>query len=463
MSAPVFVVVGHVNRGKSSIVATLAADESVRIGEQPGTTRHCRSYPMRLGDEVLYTLVDTPGFERARHVLAWLRERATSTAERPAAVRAFVREHAGSGRFEQECELLQPILDGGSILYVVDGSLPFSPASEAETEILRWTGQPRMALINPIGAVDHGDAWRPILDQYFSLVRTFDAHQADFRGRSELLRALRELDEAGRADLDRAIEALERDRAHALETSAGLIADAITDLVTHTEEERLPPEGDPEPHRGKLEQRYYDALRERELALRTALRRVYLHRDLKVEQATADHVEEDLFDTGTWSRLGLSRPQLLASGAAAGALVGGGVDAATGGASFLLGTVLGGAAGLASTWLAWDRLVEVRVLGQTLGGTLLRIGPMTNVSFPWVVLDRALLFHRTVSQRSHARRAAVSLLAEGGVVADLDAELRKPVESALKRLRGHGDGSERSAARTELAAAVARILAEAEP
>ena len=31
MSAPVFVVVGHPNKGKSSIVATLAQDDSVEI------------------------------------------------------------------------------------------------------------------------------------------------------------------------------------------------------------------------------------------------------------------------------------------------------------------------------------------------------------------------------------------------------------------------------------------------
>ena len=48
MTAPVFVVVGHVNRGKSSLVSTLAADENVEIAAGPGTTRHCRAFPMRV-------------------------------------------------------------------------------------------------------------------------------------------------------------------------------------------------------------------------------------------------------------------------------------------------------------------------------------------------------------------------------------------------------------------------------
>jgi GTP-binding protein EngB required for normal cell division len=58
VSAPRFVVVGHVNRGKSSVVSTLAADETVRIDETPGTTRHCREFPMRVDGETLYILME---------------------------------------------------------------------------------------------------------------------------------------------------------------------------------------------------------------------------------------------------------------------------------------------------------------------------------------------------------------------------------------------------------------------
>src|SRR5689334_648023 len=113
MNEPVFVVVGNVNRGKSSVVATLAADDSVDIGPLPGTTRVCRSFPMQVGDRTLYTLVDSPGFERPRQALAWMTQRAEATVDRRAAVEAFVREHGSTAEYRQECELLRPILDGG--------------------------------------------------------------------------------------------------------------------------------------------------------------------------------------------------------------------------------------------------------------------------------------------------------------------------------------------------------------
>ena len=74
MSEPTFAVVGHPNKGKSSIVSTLAHDDSVRISAEPGTTIACRHFPMRVDGRVQYTLIDTPGFQRARRALAWMRE-----------------------------------------------------------------------------------------------------------------------------------------------------------------------------------------------------------------------------------------------------------------------------------------------------------------------------------------------------------------------------------------------------
>jgi len=462
VTAPVFVVVGHVNRGKSSLVSTLAADESVAIADEPGTTRHCRSFPMRVDGEHLYTLVDTPGFERARHALAWLRERETSTAERSATVREFVRVHDADASFPQERELLEPILEGGFILYVVDGSVPFNPVYEAETEILRWTGRPRMALINTIGPSDHVEEWRRVLDQYFGLVRVFDTHEADFERRIHLLRAMRELDEEARTALDRAIEVLVEDRRQGLHQSANAIADALVDMLTRVESKRLEREADPEPHKAGLAARYYDALCERELALRRDLREIYLHRNLEVELESVEADGEDLFDLTTWSRLGLNRGQLAAGGAATGAVVGGTLDAALAGSSFLLGSVIGGAVGLASAWLGWARLAEVKLMGQPLGGTLLEIGPMRSPNFPWVVLDRALRFHDAVCQRAHAKREAVQLEAGEGEVAGLPGDVRRRVQGVLDRLAKARDAASVESARIALAGAIRSILEERE-
>ena len=140
MSGPSLAVVGHPNKGKSSLVAALAQDESVRIGCEPGTTTRAQAFPMRVDGEVLYTLVDTPGFQRARAALAWMQEQAGSAVDRPGVVTRFVEIHRDDPRFDAERELLKPITEGAGILYVVDGAVPYSIEYEPDMEILRWTG-----------------------------------------------------------------------------------------------------------------------------------------------------------------------------------------------------------------------------------------------------------------------------------------------------------------------------------
>ena len=78
---PIFAVVGHPNKGKSSIVATLARDDSVAISAESGTTRENQHLDVRVGDSH-YMLVDTPGFQRPTRVLNWLQEHATTAEKR---------------------------------------------------------------------------------------------------------------------------------------------------------------------------------------------------------------------------------------------------------------------------------------------------------------------------------------------------------------------------------------------
>src|SRR5207248_2184949 len=233
---PRFAVVGRVNKGKSSIVATLAEDDTVRIDPRPGTTTEVREYPVRVDGRTLFVLVDTPGFEDAPRALAWLRSREVSAAERPARVAELLRAYEGTGEFADERKLLAPILAGANVLYVVDGTRPFRRNYEAEMEILRWTGRPGMALVNRIGDEDHGLEWHRALDQYFKMVRDFDAFSVSFEERLKLLESFRELRPESRAAIDEAITALTAQRRRRRADAGSEIADLLLDELTHTEE-----------------------------------------------------------------------------------------------------------------------------------------------------------------------------------------------------------------------------------
>ena len=239
ITLPGFAIVGHPNKGKSSIVATLAEDEGVAISRFPGTTRQATFYTMRVDGEAQYQLIDTPGFQRPREVLEWLQQGSPSAQQRSQRVREFVAEHQQDLRFHDEVALLQPILGGAGILYVVDGARPYGPEYEAEMEVLRWTGQPRMALINPIGSDAHVAEWKRALDQYFSLVRVFDPLRADFSKRIELLQSFAGLNEGWRGALERAVVALKQEHIQRQHQVAREIAMLLQDVLSAQESELM--------------------------------------------------------------------------------------------------------------------------------------------------------------------------------------------------------------------------------
>jgi len=463
---PTFAVVGRVNKGKSSIVSTLVEDESVRIDKTPGTTRECEVFELRVGTRVLCRLVDTPGFEDAPRALAWLRSREGSAADRSRVVAEFVRAHRGGAEFREECRLLAPILEGAGVLYVVDASRPYRPNYEAEMEILQWTGRPRMALLNTISDGDHVDEWRRALDQYFSIVRVFDAHGSTFRDRLGLLRAFRELRDDGREAIDAAIAELESDWARRRREAAAHMADLLVDALAFTLEWPLQDGETPDKRRDEWLGKFHEALRRRERDERSAVETLYRHDRIAREESELVRpvYESDLFAETSWRVLGLDTWDLVRAGVVGGAAVGGVADIAVGGSSFFAGSLVGGVLGALSSYFGARSVAQVEVLGRRLGGPVARIGPMTNTAFPWLLLDRALLHYRSIVGRAHARRDALVVAHDDGkqgLVANLESADRARLSDAFSQLRRAGGNAE--LIRADLCEEIARLLEKLEP
>jgi hypothetical protein len=465
---PTFAVVGRVNKGKSSVVSTLIEDDSVRVDPEPGTTRVCTRFPFRADDgRTLCYVVDTPGFEEAPRALTWLREREGTAADRPAAVVKFVEAFRRSGEFADERALLEPILDGAAVLYVVDASLPYRANYEAEMEILRWTGRPRMALINKIGGDDHIEEWRRALSQYFSVVRLFDAHRSGFAERISLLRAFRELDDAARPAIDEAITVLRTDWARRRERSGRVIAQLVADAVTYTEEHRLAEHESPDPRQGKWQASFLESLRRRERCARREIETLYRHERLESAETdlTAETFNRDLFAEESRRVFGLDTWQLVRAGTVGGAAIGGTIDAATLGHSFLLGTVIGGVVGGAAAYWGGLRIAEVKVLGQSVGGRVAVVGPVRDANFPWIVLDRALAHFESVAKRAHAQRDVLEVVRPPGKVgasSRFDAAERSRLGAMFSKVRSRGApaGEESIEALAERVATLLAVVAE---
>lgn len=445
---PRFAVVGHPNKGKSSIVATLAQNDAIAIALEPGTTRDSHAYPLRVDGECLYELIDTPGFQRPRRVLEWLRAHSFSASDRPDTVRAFVTQHRDDPRFHDECELLAPILDGAGILYVVDGSVPYSSENEAEMEILRWTGRPSLALINRIGEDDHGDTWHAALGQYFQIVRHFDAVRAPFEDHLGLLRSFGELAPTWRDPLERAARHLRGQRRHRDHQATALVAAALGDMLGHVASETLRDESDRGECEAALRQHWRDWQRRRERRLREDIEKLYSHHRLqRRESELAWQGDDDLFSEKARHAWGVSRTYLATAGFGAGALGGAGVDALTAGHTLGAGTLIGGVLGAAGSIYYAGKLDRLKLGAWSAGGREARFGPVRDPQFGYVVLGRALEHAWRVATRNHAGRDPLTLGGhDGHWLQQLDSRQRMALQKALLSPPRHaGDAKRRMA------------------
>jgi len=403
---PLFAVVGHPNKGKSSVVAALTQDDRVVISSFSGTTQQAQGFRLELDGKPVFELIDTPGFQRAEACLSYLEQEPGLNAEqRPARVRAFVEHFASSGQFRDEVELLRPITEGANIVYVVDGSLPYSPEYETEMEILRWTAQPRLAIINPIEDDSFVDEWRRALSQYFSLVRVFDPLKAGFEQHLQILRTFGELGDRG--ELDHAVEELHKYRQLQLRQASQMIVERLYRLLNFSiniSDGLLDQALQREPV-----ETFNNELNKIEQESRLSLQKLFLHYRLQTDMQNLQLLNSELMDQEQWYLWGLDRGQLALITSAAGASLGFGADLAVGGHSLLLGSLGGGVLGALSGWFGSEWLRDRLPSWLPYYQQRKQLGPVQDPNFGFVIIGRALQHARAMLAHSHADQRALSL------------------------------------------------------
>lgn len=423
---PAFAVVGRVNMGKSAVIATLLEiddNELVRISTTPGETTRCQTHRVVFGDRECVRFIDTPGFTRPVEALRAIQELHGPGTPGVETLRKFIATRGEE--FGDEKRLLEPLLQGAGILYVVDPAKPLRDDFLAEMEILRWTGRPRLALLNRHGGITGPDeeAWKSRLGGAFNLVRSFDAHHARYEERLRLLKALLEIDEQHHRQLVETIEFIEQNWQHRREEAAeiilGYLEGALALRVSATLEERdltLPSRRERKTE--LLSKKYFIELSELERGCFASLLKIYRHHLLKADTHPEAFSGIDLEGGETWTKWGLGRGQLAAISAMVGGSAGLAVDLATGGLTHGAGTAVGALGGGIAAWFKGGSLPDLRIDlrgGVKLGagqGKSLTMGPPKNPNFPWVLLDGALTRYRQMLARAHGNRTEPQL--EGG-------------------------------------------------
>ena len=434
MSNVQFAVVGHPNKGKSSIVSTLSRNDAIAVSNRSGTTTTSNEYEVRISN-ASYALIDTPGFQRPRQLLHVIKGNAEDASQRADAVRAFLAAPESRAKFHDEVELLTPIMAGAAIIYVVDGSHPYGPEYEAEMEILRWCGQPRLAIVNPIHNDSYIDEWRSALDQYFSLVQVFDPFKASVEQQALLLESFRVIAPDWGDQLSEIAEAMKLERINWRQQSADAIAGFLIDICSYKIEQKLPETEQAEQLEKLLKVRYEQYVIEQEKRLFKNLLTTYKHVHSKLSLSDLS-LPPDLFDTEQWFLWGLNKTQLIMSMTVGGMLAGGSIDLAVGGTSFMAGTVIGGVSGLASGVVSTLQLDKLRIKGIPIAGKQVSYGPIKDPNYPYVLINRALHLYQQIANKNHADRSDLEVNVPSWelTMKQLDDTMRKQLQKICSKL-----------------------------
>ena len=318
---------------------------------------------------------------------------------------------------------------------MVDASKPYGAEYEVEMEILRWCGQPSMAILNLIGDEDYREDWTRALGQYFRLVRTYNPMTASHNEHIELLESMAQLKEAWTTPIKKAIGVLDELYDEKVDKSLDAVVDYMVEVLSFVHKKKIKEEeaSDDEKEEAKLD--YRKKILQLEKLERKALEKTWNHADIEKNEASLELDRVGLFSKESASIFGLTQKELVLTSAATGATAGAAIDLIAVGHTLLLGALVGGVVGGVGAMFGFDNLYEVKVLGQTIGKRELSIGPMQNLNFPYVLLGRSLYHASMIAKRSHALRENLELENASFTQEMMEGANRKALEKLHLKLR----------------------------
>ena len=436
-------VVGHTNTGKTSLLRTLLRDGGFgEVADASATTRHVeRAAVCDDGGTLLY-LYDTPGLEDAGGVLDWLEANTSPREDGVDRLQAFLASPAAAGEFGQEAKVLRQLLQSDSALYVIDAREPVLNKYKDELTVLSWCAKPLMPVFN-FTSGGGLSAWTDMLARRgLHVCSSFDTVAFDFDGEIRLWQNLATMlpdDGTIRRLISWRQDEWRRLDGAAREAVASFLLDAAACRRECAEGSDTAP----------VLEEMQAAVRQAERQLQSHLLELYRFYYSEIDNDggwALSAFSQDPFDGDLLKEYGIR----TGTGAAAGALIGMGIDLATLGGSLGLGTALGGLIG--------GVLPNMGDLSDKISGRqTLHIDSATLT----LLAARALDLLHALQTRGHAAQSPV-MLQSGKTPWPAD---KLPAE--LNRARRHPDwsplngGSEMSAERHECARTLAERLKNA--
>ena len=330
-------VVGHTNTGKTSLMRTLLRD--VHFGEvkdEAGTTRHVEQATIRLNHTDLVHLFDTPGLEDATGLLEWLENNTPARADGIERLETFLSSELAQNDFSQEAKVIRQVLNSNMSIYVIDAREPILAKYKDELTLLSWCARPLMPVFNFIAKQDLKE-WSDMLARRGLHVHVgFDTVAFDFEGEMRLWDNLSTM-LPNRTVTDELIRIRREEWQNLDQQGRRTIADMLIDVAAYQSE--IAEDADPTPALAQM----HSTVKQLERQMHEQLLHLYrfYDNDVAPTELNLQEFQQDPFDTEVLKQYGIR----TTSGAAAGALIGLGFDAATAGTSLGVGAAIGGILG----------------------------------------------------------------------------------------------------------------------
>ncbi|WP_242678673.1 DUF3482 domain-containing protein [Psychrobacter pygoscelis] len=421
-------VVGHTNTGKTSILRTLLRDMYFgEVKNEAATTRHVEQALISDSQtgQVLVALYDTPGLEDASGLMDWLEDNTASRRDGIERLQQFLANDIAQGGdlvnssmddYSQEAKVIRQLLASDMAIYVIDAREPVLGKYKDELSILSWAAIPVMPVFNFTDSQDANiSEWQTMLARRNLHISTrFDSVAFEFDDEMTLWQNLATMLTHPEV-LNQLIDRRQDDWAQLYDEATIIIADFLLNVAAFVRE--ISEDDDPMPVLKEMQ----EAVRQTERTMQSQLLNLYKFYDnaAVVTPLELQEYQQDPFDPELLKSYGLR----TTSGAAAGALLGLGIDAAALGTTLGLGAALGGIAGglLSNTSSIADKITGVKRL---------YIDPATLT----LLATRSLDLLTALRHRGHAATA-------DSPIAELQEQTNAPWEpnklpSELKKARG---------------------------
>ena len=438
--------VGHTNTGKTSLLRTLLRDMYFgEVKNEAATTRHVERALISDSQtgENLVALFDTPGLEDASGLMDWLEDNTASRRDGIERLQQFLAsdiaksDAQGDGLnnaledYSQEAKVIRQLLSSDMAIYVIDAREPVLGKYKDELAILSWSAIPVMPVFNFTDSQDANISdWQTMLARRNLHISTrFDSVAFEFEDEMTLWQNLATM--LTHPDtLNQLIVRRREDWAQLYEQASIIIAHFLIDVAAYVRE--IDEDDDPLPVLTEMQ----EAVRQSERTMQGKLLNLYKFYDntAVVTPLELSEYQQDPFDPELLKSYGLR----TTSGAAAGALLGLGIDAAALGTTLGLGAAIGGIAGgiLSNTSTIADKLTGVKRLF---------IDPATLT----LLATRSLDLLASLRHRGHAANADTP-------IAELQEATTPPwnpnkLPSELKKARGKPQWSSLTSGKSSLA------------